>query len=140
MKTFAAEIHRVSREDLESKFDVLESLAIATTSYATDQPSESTFITMPDFELRTRKAREMSGAELIVMNPLVLRTEKTSWETYAQANDGWIQEGLDLQGLTDTDPGTTPLFVHDLEGLSLGGPNNSSAFDSLKEEYVTPCW
>jgi len=139
-KTYADEISRLAREDLLNKFDITESLAIAITSYANDKEEEEAgfpYITVPDFEHRTQKARQMSGAELIIMSPLVLKTAVEAWETYAQAESSWIQEGLIVQGLPEVNPGPVPLFVHDpgvLFGDSPHGPGD------YLTEYVAPCW
>eukprot|EP00522_Entomoneis_paludosa_P013724 CAMPEP_0172441438 /NCGR_PEP_ID=MMETSP1065-20121228/1982_1 /TAXON_ID=265537 /ORGANISM="Amphiprora paludosa, Strain CCMP125" /LENGTH=1154 /DNA_ID=CAMNT_0013190803 /DNA_START=176 /DNA_END=3640 /DNA_ORIENTATION=+ len=135
-KTFAEEISRVAKADLSAKFDVAESMSISTTSYAIERGDQFPYVTMPDFERRTQKAREMSGAEFITVTPLCDTDIITQWESYAQLESSWIQEGLAVQGLSSVNPGPVPLNIHPLlvEGEEI--PPN----EGILKGMVAPCW
>jgi class 3 adenylate cyclase len=63
------------------------------------------FVSFPDFEIQTAEISIFSEAELIAFAPIVPKGNKSSWETFAFENQGWIREGLDIQGLGDVSPG-----------------------------------
>jgi class 3 adenylate cyclase len=63
------------------------------------------FVSFPDFEIQTSENINLSDAELIAFAPIVSKEEKVSWEAFAVENQGWIQEGLDVQGLGEVSPG-----------------------------------
>jgi hypothetical protein len=59
----------------------------------------------PDFEIQTSEVSNLSEAELIAFAPIVERREEQLGKPFAIQNQGWIQEGLDVQGLNDVSPG-----------------------------------
>jgi hypothetical protein len=115
-----------------AKFDVAETMSVTATSFALDRGDNFPFVTMPDFERRSQKVREMSGAELVILAPLVNRTLEVQWIEYAQTNSAWIRQGLDLQGLFDVDPGPVPSLIHPFE---YDGDEHPGL-----EHMVAPCW
>jgi len=134
-KTFADEISRVAKADLESKFVVAEGLSIATTSFAEEKGVAFPLVTMPDWERRTQKALEMTGADLIVMSPLVDFGMESEWLSYSQVESGWIHEGLEVQGLTHINPGAVPAFLHPVDNADGTVPDAP-----LLEKKVAPWW
>jgi class 3 adenylate cyclase len=112
--SFANEIVKTSELSVKSKFSAVRSLSIAVTSFAMHSNGPDAAwprVSIPDFEIRSREARELSGAELIAFLPLVSSLEKSKWQEYAIQNQGWIREGLKNQGLEEEDivaAGTIP--------------------------------
>ena len=122
-----------------SNFDVAESLSIGATSYATEAGSSWPLVTIPDFELRTRKARQMSGAEQIMFSPLFPKDRQTEWVNYTQNNSAWILEGLVLNGYQDTDPGPVPLQIQDIPNAQPGGLDDLS-HSAILDDYIAALW
>lgn len=81
-----------------------QSLAISLTSYALDRGIQFPYVTLPDFEIRVAKARELSHSDAISWSPLVYETQVEMWEKYA-SDEGpvWLRESLDESGLEDAD-------------------------------------
>ena len=118
------------------KFDVAQSLSISATSYANERGIEWPFVTLPDFELRSRKARAMSEADLILFVPFFLKDWQNDWEAYAQNHSSWIQEGLALNGHEDTNPGPVPQHIHDISEMSDDMRDQSSTLNN----YIAGLW
>ncbi|KAL7580174.1 hypothetical protein ACA910_012925 [Epithemia clementina (nom. ined.)] len=135
--SFAEEIQRTSRDQLFPQFNTAESLSLAVSSYAKEQGSLWPNVTLPDFELRTRKAREMSDSSLVMFVPLFLKTLQSQWESYAQNNSGWIAEGLAVSGHSDKDPGPVPLFIHDVSVSEQGNRTTASLDDQIAALWQT---
>eukprot|EP00522_Entomoneis_paludosa_P017187 CAMPEP_0172444826 /NCGR_PEP_ID=MMETSP1065-20121228/4825_1 /TAXON_ID=265537 /ORGANISM="Amphiprora paludosa, Strain CCMP125" /LENGTH=1178 /DNA_ID=CAMNT_0013195527 /DNA_START=75 /DNA_END=3611 /DNA_ORIENTATION=+ len=141
-KVFADEIVRVANDVLQVKIDVVESLSISTTSYATKEGHQFPFVTLPDFEIQTQKAREMASSELILMTPLVDKTAGPQWENYTKFEGSWIEQGLVIQGLPGVNPGPIP-GIHDLEESdhhNAGLDQSSDDADSARLGVYAPIW
>jgi hypothetical protein len=69
-------------------------------------------VVIPHFEIRSREARELAHAELIAFAPIVSKDDKGIWEAFAVKSQGWIQEGLEFQGLADVSPGMIAEQMH----------------------------
>lgn len=87
-------------------------------------------MSLPDFEVRSREARELSQADVIAFAPIVPQANKTDWETYSVANQEWIEEGLRFQGKDDVDPGLIPDMLF---------PFDDGILDAASDFYV-PLW
>ena len=46
---------------------------------------------------------------------MVANSERSSWEEYARANQGWIKEDLEIEGI-EVDPGLIPASIKSAEG------------------------
>ena len=69
-------------------------------SYAeASEESSWPFVTIPHFEQRGQQLLTLSGARYVALNVLVREDQKTGWEEYAIQRQGWVQDGLDHQGL-----------------------------------------
>ena len=127
---------RSAKAELLLKFDVAQSLSMSATSYANERGHDWPFVTTPDFEQLTRKAREMSEADLIMFIPLFLKDRQTDWEAYAQNHTSWIQEGLALNGHKDTNPGPVPQYIHDISEMS----DDMREPISMLDNYIAALW
>ena len=74
------------------------SLATTITVYGLATESAWPFVTVPHFETLGSELLELAGSNLLTFNVLVGERNKTAWESYSVAHQGWIQEGLDRQG------------------------------------------
>ena len=70
------------------------------------------FVTVPFFEVQGGKAQELSGANVVLVAPMVKTSDKLRWEDYSVAKQGWLQEGLAYRGLPDVDPGPIPAEIY----------------------------
>jgi hypothetical protein len=76
------------------------------TSYTTGSQLAWPNVTMKNWDILTTEAFDRTvGPELYLFAPVVPNAEKNAWQEYAVANQGWIEEDLDLRGLQGVDPG-----------------------------------
>jgi hypothetical protein len=104
-KTLAKDIIDTTERKADSKLGVLSSFSKTITSYTLSAGMNWPLVSIPHFEVRTSEARELSDAELIAFAPIVSKDEKDLWEAFAVKSQGWIQEGLEFQGLGDKSQG-----------------------------------
>jgi len=136
-KVYADEVKRVAKDVIQTKIDVGESLSIQITSYANDNGFLFPFVTLPDFERVSANLRHMANTDFISFISLVPREKKAEFENYTLYNNEWVQEGLEVQGLGDVDPGPIPSFIVDLVqmfGVARPDPN------ALENLYFAPTW
>ena len=131
-KSFAKDIIGSTENKAESKYNVLHSLRITLTSYTLSAGMEWPNVVIPHFEIRSKEARELSGAELIAFAPIVSKDDKSIWEAFAVKSQGWIQEGLELQGLTDVSSGMIAEQMHSF--------SNEGGITQKEEELFVPLW
>lgn len=84
---------------LNRRLGMLESLALATTSYVNDPDTNASFpfFTVRDFEMRASNIAQVADLMSLVVNVKVEGREKEAWEKYAQENQGWRAEGIALR-------------------------------------------
>jgi class 3 adenylate cyclase len=102
---FAKTVLETADTEADRKFSALRGLSKSITSYTMNADMIWPLISIPDFEIRTSEVRYLSEAELIAFAPIVPKEEKSLWEAFAVKSQGWIQEGLEIQGLGDVSPG-----------------------------------
>ena len=107
-----------------SKIEVGQSIAIGLTSHALDTGSPFPFVTLPDFEIRASKAREISKSEAIFWMPVVDERIRLEWESFAnETAPVWLRTSLDQSGEKDSKTPTIPTRITDLErGVPVDGP------------------
>jgi class 3 adenylate cyclase/ferritin-like metal-binding protein YciE len=137
-KTFAKDVIDSSEHQAESKFAVLHDLSTTITSYTLSAGMEWPLVSIPHFEIRMREARELSDAELIAFAPIVSKDDKGIWEAFAVKSQGWIQEGLDYQGLTDVSPGLISEQIHPF--LNEGDITQEEEEEEEEEAAFVPLW
>lgn len=81
------------------RITAIEGLSSQITSYAKATNSQWPYVVLPDFERRVHYTMELSDVLSIIFFPLVTTEERKSWEAFSVANQGWVQEGLDVQGI-----------------------------------------
>jgi class 3 adenylate cyclase len=104
-ENFAKQVMESTENKANRKFRSLTVLSKTITSHVRSADMNWPLVSIPDFEVRTGEFRELAEAELIAFAPIVPKEEKKRWEAYAVKEQGWIQEGLDFQGLGDVSPG-----------------------------------
>lgn len=85
-------IHQLSKNTYLS----VGNFAGTITSYVLEDKESTSwpFVTVPDYEARGITSNELSKSALLGFCPLVTSVEQKEWETYAVANQGWIEQGL----------------------------------------------
>jgi class 3 adenylate cyclase len=86
----------------------LPSLSDTLTSHTTSINATWPFVTLPNFDIRTKDSFEKLGAEITIFAPLISKENKHNWEKYAIEHQGWIKEDLSLRGLQKVRPGDIP--------------------------------
>lgn len=132
------DIARASQASARSKFEVSESMALGTTSVSLDREDPFPFVTIPDFEVQASKSLELSDTDLLAYAPLVSLPLRSQWETYAQENQGWLRESLDVVGLTDVDPGLVPPHIYGTRDLD--DPDHNKGRHPELRLKLAPLW
>lgn len=69
------------------------------TAYAISSKSEWPNVVIPEFERRVKYDMEVSHIQSVSFFPIVNETNRQSWEAFSVANQGWLKDGLAVQGL-----------------------------------------
>jgi hypothetical protein len=88
----------ISNQNAKNIFGVLGIFSTLISSSARHDNATWPLFTLPDFEFFGKGSRELSGALLLAFTPLVANSTRAAWEEYSVANQGWIQEGLEVLG------------------------------------------
>jgi hypothetical protein len=99
------ELELVAAHTMEQTLTVLHSFSLSITTAAVTTTSSSTSttttdtafptVTVPYYHIPTQSLLELIHADWIVWTPLVNTEQLSDWETYAERNQHWIQDGLD---------------------------------------------
>jgi class 3 adenylate cyclase len=87
----------------ERRIEAINSLSNEITSYALAKNSEWPNVALPDFERRAKFILDLSDVLSIIFLPIVTKDARESWETFSVENQGWLREGLDVQGIPEDD-------------------------------------
>jgi hypothetical protein len=117
---FANTIADVSQLQFRALFDSMRGFSRSVTTETISQNASWPFVTIPQFEVFGKQAREGSGVDSIALTPLVSETELWAYNIYSQKEKGWIQESqrleLEMEGI---DRGYEPYeiapFVYDVK-------------------------
>lgn len=82
---------------LDITLGAADAFVISMVSYARFSNSTWPFVTIPDFAVRSAKARSLSKAVFLSIHPVVLSDQRADWEVYSFRNDGWVEEGIEIQ-------------------------------------------
>lgn len=116
-------------------------MGIALTSYAlNDARSSFPFVAIPDFEVRARKAIELSGSEGLTWSPFVSVADRQAWENYTVTEGpAWMRESMDASGMQGQDLLPFNPFIHNFGGsVPLDEPALSG--DELLSGKFAPVW
>jgi hypothetical protein len=103
-ETIAEEFIAASNNDVRRIVELMDGLSnILTSSILTDNAASSQpgFITLPFVEEHFGRVRNNSGAVAIGYLPLVSNQDLDTWNSYAENNQGWIQEAIVSVSATD---------------------------------------
>ncbi|CAB9513615.1 Receptor-type guanylate cyclase gcy [Seminavis robusta] len=98
---YADEIIDQATANVAASFRVLSSFGKTATSLALFANESLTWpqMTLPHFETRASDFLFISKAQQVAFAPLVSDTQRSIWESYAQTNQQWLQEGIDFEYL-----------------------------------------
>mmetsp|Transcript_6696 Transcript_6696/g.18744 ORF Transcript_6696/g.18744 Transcript_6696/m.18744 type:complete len:1206 (-) Transcript_6696:178-3795(-) len=93
-RDFAYEVTTVAHAEAVNVFGLVESLALAVSSFAIHQETELPNILVPHFEEKGKHNNALSKALQVSIVPIVSMDKIASWESFSVANQGWVQEGV----------------------------------------------
>jgi hypothetical protein len=100
---FANTIADVSQLQFRALFDSMRGFSRSVTTETISQNASWPFVTIPQFEVFGKQAREGSGVDSIALTPFVSETELRAYNIYSQKEKGWIQESqrleLEMEGI-----------------------------------------
>jgi hypothetical protein len=82
---------------LELTLGSVDNFLVGMVSFARYTNATWPFVTVPDYAVRLAKLRSLSKAVLVSQYHFVAGNERTDWEAYSVANDGWVVEGIEVQ-------------------------------------------
>lgn len=121
-----------------SKYEVAESLALATTSLALDKNASFPQVTVPNFEVRASNARELSDTDILIWCPFVSRSQQAVWGNHVTANQGWLRESYEYLGLPTDDLGQIPPEIQATRDFS--SPDYNEGMHPALENMMAPIW
>lgn len=77
----------------------IESFAHQITSHAIATNSSWPNVVLPDYERRAKYILELSQVLSVIFLPIVTNETLRSWEEFSVENQGWVKEGLAIQGI-----------------------------------------
>lgn len=121
-------------------FKTMANFATTITSHALGTSAAWPFVTVPNFEVRGLELNDLSQSLMVGFSPLVSKTEKEAWETYASSMQGWIREGITYNSelhsewegeVTQPDPISPSIFKYE--------NSTASDFQQVPESGDGPC-
>ena len=115
----ATTIFESFKNNVQLKLRALDSMSADISSQARREGAEWPFVTVPDFEMKASKFRELSGSNSIMLLPLVTNETRSDWEQYSDDHQDWLLqsqaymaeiEDFALQLLAPMDPIKTNIF------------------------------
>jgi len=82
---------------MDTRLEAVDSLALMMVASARQRGETWPYTTFPDFASKTAKIRMMSGAIAIQQYQYVEEDQRSQWESWAKANEAWVQETIDIQ-------------------------------------------
>ena len=105
-RLFANAIILTAESRVHEIMSSVEGLSIDITSYANAHgPNQWPFVTLPDWEVRSNQIRSYAELTQVGWSCLVRGDQREAYANYTVANQGWIEEGLRVQGRSSTTPG-----------------------------------
>ena len=148
----AAAITSTVQWEIQYNFALMQQVSAAMTSSALMMNSSFPYMTHPSFEVSAGYADGMGGIMSVAWAPRVMQEERSEWESYSVANQGWIQESERLrevhQGHRDAVHGTFQDHEHDrrlIEDITeitdeiWHWENGTKVLDPVNNEYY-PIW
>lgn len=82
---------------LKQTLGSVDALSVSMVSYAKASNATWPFVTLPDFAVRSTKTRRLAKTIFMTVYMIVKGDEREEWEAYSKENNGWVEEGLDVQ-------------------------------------------
>eukprot|EP00934_Nitzschia_sp_Nitz4_P009338 Nitzschia sp. Nitz4//scaffold173_size47512//39053//44677//NITZ4_007167-RA/size47512-processed-gene-0.41-mRNA-1//-1//CDS//3329538829//9328//frame0 len=104
--TFYSAATKMTQQFIEGaarRVSAVQGLSLQFTSHAIATNSTWPNVILPDFERRVANVRQQSDVISLMIFPFVTKEKRTSWEEFSVANQGWLLEGLDVQGIPEED-------------------------------------
>jgi hypothetical protein len=96
--SFANDIVKACELSLNNMVADMGATSIDVTSFAVSNNLTWPYVTLPDWEIRSRQSRSIAGVESMAFIPIVSPDDKVQWEKYAAQNTDWLYQGLGVQG------------------------------------------
>lgn len=103
--------HKLTDDILKAatkQLTTLHGLSLSYTSHGIETNSSFPFATLPDIEIRGRNVIETANIIGFATAAIVKDQDRDAWLQYAEANKGWLAQGLALQeAISDVDDATS---------------------------------
>jgi hypothetical protein len=142
---FVYEIEGSSEFNVRGVYAALNGFSTTVTSFALYSQMSWPNLTLPHFSQRSSRFIGVSGAEHILLCPIVTTTENEAWEEYAEQNHQWMIDMMDLpekvvnervsSKIRSDKPRDEIIAVHEWISKSTGIP-----FDEIEDIYQVPAW
>lgn len=92
-----AKILETFESEAEEKRTAIAHMSRDLTSHAQFANATWPFVTLPDFEMKTRLTLELAEVIAIFMLPIVTKENLAKWSDYTLANQAWYWKGMEIQ-------------------------------------------
>ena len=131
---YAAQIAAISKSNAIHIFDIYDSFSRDIEAFAAGTNASWPFVTIPRFRALVVAAMQQSDSDkMVALHPLVSESQRSQWESYSVANQGWIKAELDYSGYDGPAPKICPYIKH-------GRDADCIRENEPPEPYYTPVW
>ena len=93
----AAKVVDAFQANAERRLAAMEAFADQITSHSLSTNETFPCVTLPNFEIQGGYTRKQAGVLALLVLPIVSTEDRSKWEAYSVANQGWLTEGLAVQ-------------------------------------------
>mmetsp|Transcript_22665 Transcript_22665/g.50613 ORF Transcript_22665/g.50613 Transcript_22665/m.50613 type:complete len:1177 (+) Transcript_22665:27-3557(+) len=126
---------------MDTKLQAVDALAMLMVSSARLMNETWPYTLLPDFASKAAKMRVLSHAIALQQYQYVVEDQRSEWEAFAKANEGWVQETIEIQR-NDTIFGSNLANISDYNSnfstsIRYGGPvpNNTGPYTPTWQTY-----
>lgn len=143
-QNFAREVSRVAESNAKSIMGQVHSSSIMVTSIAKYNNFPWPNMSVPHFARRSLEAQKLTGIEILLFAPIVPSSQKESWESFAWANQDWIELDLSLMDDPPPNPGNISRRIYPYHGVGLMDEikvqDKDGHRDSVSHDIYVPAW
>lgn len=116
LKSFDVDSNKIEESllsTMDTKLEAVDSLAMFMVTNAREKNQTWPYTTLNDFGSKAAKMRILSHAIALQQYVYVTEEQRPEWEAYAKANEGWVQETIEIQREDTTF--SSPTYIPDYD-------------------------
>lgn len=93
----ATKVTEAFAANADRRMSALESFSQMMTTHAASTGQTFPFVTVSDFERQAAYALKLSDSPALLTFPIITKENRSAWELYANASQGWVSDSLEAQ-------------------------------------------